>query len=283
MRIPQGLKFADIAVLDDEAIDLPAAALVIAADEYSGLDVQHYLDELDRIADRACRARSGLSDISEILQSINSVLFLEYGYQGNRQNYYDPRNSYLNQVIDRRTGIPITLSIIYMAVTDRVGLRISGVGMPGHFLVKYARTDGTTAPTGEIYIDPFNAGRLIDTAGCARLVEETSGGNLELRPEHLAAVSKKQILMRVLTNLLGIYSQAKDFARALRALDLILMIEPDEPARIRDRGLLLAAGGRERESIESLERYIKLSPGATDAHQILDSIKKVKARLSTLN
>jgi regulator of sirC expression with transglutaminase-like and TPR domain len=275
--MPHRLKFADIAVLDEEAIDLATAALVIAADEYPGLDVQLYLDELDRIADRACEAASGLSDTSEILQSINSVLFLEYRYQGNRANYYDPRNSYLNQVIDRHTGIPITLSIIYMAVTDRAGLRVSGVGMPGHFLVKH------TGPSGEIYIDPFNAGRLIDTEGCARLLEDTSGGNLELRPEHLAAVTKKQILTRVLTNLLGIYSQAKDFARAIRALDLILMIHPNEPARIRDRGLLLAASGRERESIESLGQYIKLSPGATDATQIIDSIKKIKARLSALN
>jgi regulator of sirC expression with transglutaminase-like and TPR domain len=277
MPIPHGLKFADIAVLDDEAIDLATSALVIAADEYPRLSVQTYLDELDHIANHAREAASGFSDPSEILGAINSVLFIEYGYHGNKQSYYDPRNSYLNQVIDRRTGIPITLSIVYMAVADRIGLRVSGVGMPGHFLVKH------TGPLGEIYIDPFNGGRQIDAEGCAKLIQDVSGGNLELRPEHLAAVDKKQILTRVLTNLLAIYSEAKDNARAVRAMDSIMMIHPNEPSRIRDRGLLLAASGRARESIESLEQYLKLSPGAADAPQIIDRIKTIKARLSTLN
>ena len=277
MRIPHGLKFAGIAALNDEAIDLALAGLVIASDEYPGLNIQNYVDELDQICKRAREAASGLSDPSDILEAINSVLFLEYRYHGNRQNYYDPRNSYLNQVIDRRTGIPITLSIVYMAVADSVGLRVSGVGMPGHFLVKHS------GPCGEIYIDPFNSGRLIDAAGCARLVKEASNGNFELRSEHLVAVSKKQILTRVLTNLLAIYSEAKDFARAIRVLDLILMIHPNEPARVRDRGLLLAASGRARESIESLEQYVRLSPGASDAGEMINNIKRIKARLSTLN
>jgi regulator of sirC expression with transglutaminase-like and TPR domain len=277
MRFRHQLKFADIAALNDEAIDLALAGLVIASDEYPGLNFQNYVDELDQICKRAREAASGLSDPSDILEAVNSVLFLEYRYHGNRQNYYDPRNSYLNQVIDRRTGIPITLSIIYMAAVDSVGLRVSGIGMPGHFLVKHS------GPRGEIYIDPFNSGRLIDVAGCARLVKETSNGNIELRSEHLVAVSKKQILTRVLTNLLAIYSEAKDFARAIRVLDLILMIHPNEPARVRDRGLLLAASGRARESIESLEQYMRLSPGASDAGEIINNIKKIKARLSTLN
>jgi|SRR5215467_7853876 len=277
MRIPHGLKFAGIAALNDEAIDLALAGLVIASDEYPGLNIQNYVDELDQICKRAREAVSGLSDPSDMLEAINSVLFLEYRYHGNRQNYYDPRNSYLNQVIDRRTGIPITLSIVYMAVADSVGLRVSGVGMPGHFLVKHS------GPRGEIYIDPFNSGRLIDAAGCARLVKEASNGNIELRSEHLVAVSKKQILTRVLTNLLAIYSEAKDFARAIRVLDLILMIHPNEPARVRDRGLLLAASGRARESIESLEQYVRLSPGASDAGEMINNIKRIKARLSTLN
>ena len=277
MCFPHELKFADIAALDDEAIDLAAAALVIASDEYPGLSVQPYLNELDHISGKAREAASGLSDPSDIVGAINSVLFLEYGYRGNKQRYYDPRNSYLNQVIDRRTGIPITLSIIYMTVADRVGLKLSGVGMPGHFLVKHVGS------SSEIYIDPFNSGRLIDVAGCAKLAQDVSGDNLELRPEHLAAVDKKQILTRVLTNLLAIYSEAKDFARAIRPLDLILMIHPNEPGRIRDRGLLLAASGRERESIRSLEQYMKLSPGSTDAPQIMKSIKRIRARLSTLN
>lgn len=149
--------------------------------------------------------------------------------------------------------------------------------MPGHFLVKHE------GPSGDVFIDPFNGGRFIDAAGCARLVEDISGGQLEFRAEHLSAVGKKQILTRVLANLLGIHSEGKDFARAIRTVDLILALHPNQPAYGRDRGLLLAAGGRQREAIESLERYVKLVPDAPDAAQMRESAKKMKARLSTLN
>jgi regulator of sirC expression with transglutaminase-like and TPR domain len=270
-------KFADIASLNDDSIDLATAALVIAADEYPGLDLELYLDKLEQIASEARNTAAALADASDIIQAINSVLFLEYGYHGNKQSYYDPRNSYLNQVIDRRTGIPITLSVLYMAVADRVGLPVLGVGMPGHFLVKHA------GPSGEVYIDSFNGGRLMDAAGCAKLVEDISGAKLELRPEHLSAVSKKQILTRMLANLAGIYSEGKDYARAIRAVDYILMIDANQPTYVRDRGLLLAASGRKRDSIESLERYLKLSPDSRDAPQIRDSIKRIRAQLSELN
>ena len=277
MRTARRLMFADIVALDDEAIDLATAALLIATDEYPGLDVQRYIDDLDQMAGRAREAASGLVERADILLAINSILFVEYGYSGNRQNYYDPRNSYLNQVIDRRTGIPITLSIIYMAVADRVGLRLAGVGMPGHFLVKHE------GPSGDLFLDPFNGGSFIDAAGCARLVADISGGQLELRAEHLSAVGNKHILTRVLANLLGIYSEGNDFARAIRTVDLILAIHPNQADYIRNRGFLLAEAGRDREAIESLEKYLRLSPDTPDASEVRARIKDVKARLSMLN
>lgn len=273
-RVP---KFADIASQDDESIDLATAALVIAADEYPSLDLEFYLGKLDQLGIEARTAAAGLSDPSDILLAINSVLFLEYGYRGNRQHYFDPRNSYLNQVIDRRTGIPITLSIIYMAVADRIGFPVAGVGLPGHFVVKH------TAPSSEIYVDAFKGGSLIDAAGCARLVEDISGGGLELRPDHLRSVNKKQILTRMLANLLGIYSEGKDYGRAIRAVDSLLMLDPNHPSYLRDRGIFLAVHGKQRESIDSLERYLKLAPGARDAPQIMKRIKSMKAQLSRFN
>jgi len=266
-------KFADIASLDDESIDLATAALAIAADEYPGLDLGFYLDKLEQIGIEARNAASGLSDPAQILLAVNSVLFAGYGFHGNTKNYYDPRNSYLNQVIERRTGIPITLSIVYMTVADRAGLRLSGVGLPGHFVVKH----------GEVLVDPFNGGILLNAAACAKLVEATSGGRLELAPEHLSAVSNKQILTRMLANLLGIYSKGKDFARAVRVVDRLLTIHPNQSDYIRDRGLLLAADGLDREAIQFLELYTRLSPEAADAPDIKRSIKKIKARLSALN
>jgi len=277
MRTATRLTFADIAALDDEAIELPTAALVIAADEYSGLGLDLYLDKINQITLDAGRASAGLTDPEDILLAINSVIFLEHGYHGNTENYYDPRNSYLNQVIDRRTGIPITLSIIYMTVANKVGCPVRGVGMPAHFLVKH------TGPAGDIYIDPFNGGNLMDSSGCAELLEKFTGGKLELTPEHMLAVGKKQILTRMLTNLLDIYTEAKDYARAIRAADLILMINPNHPGFHRDRGILLAAALRERESIESLEQYLKLAPDTREATRIRASINKMRAQLAKLN
>ena len=123
----------------------------------------------------------------------------------------------------------------------------------------------------------------MDAAGCAKLVEEMSGGKIELRPEHLSGVGKKQILTRMLVNLVGVYSEGKDYNRAVRALDRTLTINPDQASYYRDRGLLVLAAGRERESIDSLERYVRLSPGARDAASIRASIKKIRSELSRLN
>lgn len=269
-------RFAAIIALPDEKINLAEAALLIAAEEYPRLDVAAYLDKLDRIADLA-RDRVTLAvDVSDYISAINTTLFEDYGFQGNRENYYDPRNSFLNEVIDRRVGIPITLSVLYIEVARRIGFVVEGVGMPGHFIVRHQSAKET------IYIDPFNGGRVLGELGCAELVAEISGGRKRLQAEQLLPVTKKQILARMLANLLGIYAR-NDHRRALSVIERILLMQPNSAAHIRDYGLLLALVGHAAQAIAQLERYLKMEPSAADADLVREQIKTIKQDSAKLN
>ncbi|MGH9765666.1 MAG: SirB1 family protein, partial [Blastocatellia bacterium] len=260
---------------EDPDIHLATAALVLAKEHYPRLIVRDYIDKLQSMADRVGSAKS--REPIDMILAVNAVLFHEFGFRGNAREYYDPRNSFLNQVIDRRIGIPITLSVLYMDVARRVGLDLFGVGMPGHFLVKHADE------TGEIFIDPFNQGRIMDTAACGALLSEMSSGRLEMKVEFLNALSKKQTLIRILANLFNIYGQGADHIRALWAADRILMIEPNEPRFVRDRGFLLASLDKLQESISALERYLRMAPLADDAPQVQKHLADLKKRTANLN
>src|ERR1044072_2644961 len=259
----------EIVSRSDEEINLAEAALTIAAEEYSRLDIPLYLYKLDRIGDMAReRARDALDSLDQI-SALNAVLFEELGFRGNSENYYDPRNSFLNEVIDRRTGIPITLTVVYIEVAKRIGLFIEGVAMPSHFIARHE------AATGDVFIDVFNSGRLMGEMGCAEMLAEMSGGKFALRPEHLAAVTKKQILARMLANLLGIYSSS-DNHRALAIIERLMIINPDSPQHVRDYGLLLAVTGDTSNAIEELERYLALLPDAPDRKTVREQIKAIR-------
>jgi regulator of sirC expression with transglutaminase-like and TPR domain len=269
-------RFAEILALPDEQINLAEAALLIATEEYPRLNVAAYLDKLDRIADIA-RDRIALAvDVSDYISAMNATLFEDYGFQGNRDNFYDPRNSFLNEVIDRRIGIPITLSVLYIEVARRIGFAVEGVGMPGHFIVRHR------AAVETLYIDPFNGGRVLGEMGCAELVAEMSGGRRLLEPQHLLPVTKKQILMRMLTNLLGIYAR-NDHRRALTIIERILVIQPNSAAHVRDHGLLLALVGQTSQALAALERYLKMEPAAADADLVREQIKTIKQDCAKLN
>ena len=261
---------------EDGEINLAEAALLIAAEEYPRLDITVYLEKLDIIGDIARERASRAIDVSDTISALNATLFEQLGFRGNRESYYDPRNSFLNEVIDRRMGIPITLTVVYMEVARRIGLRIEGVGLPGHFIAKHA-SEG-----GDIFIDPFNGGRLIGERGCAEILSEMSNGKLKLKPDHLAAVTNKQILTRILGNLLGIYSSS-DYRRALAVIERLLIIHPDSPNHVRDRGLLLAATGDASKAIEELQRYLALAPNAPDADTVREQIKSIRQTVARLN
>lgn len=269
-------RFAEIVSREDEQISLAEAALLIAAEEYPRLVVEASLEKLDLFGDIAREQAAEARDAVDIISALNATLFERLGFRGNRESYYDPRNSFLNEVIDRRIGIPITLTVVYIEVARRIGFSVKGVGLPFHFIAKHE------AENGDIFIDPFNEGRVLGVAACAELVTNMSGGRVELKPEHLEPVSNKQILTRMLSNLLGIYATS-DRRRALAAIERILLIHPDSTAHIRDRGLLLAAVGDSANAIAELERYLALAPEAADADAIREQIKSIKQNLARLN
>ena len=273
--IARGL-FTEIVSRKDEEINLAEAALTIAAEEYPRLDIPLYLDKLDRIGDMARERARGAIDSLDQISALNAVLFEELGFRGNRDKYYDPRNSFLNEVIDRRTGIPITLTIVYIEVAKRIGLFIEGVGMPNHFIARHA------AATGDVFIDVFNGGRLMGEMGCAEMLAEISKGKLSLQPEHLMAVTKKQILTRLMMNLLGIYSLG-DHPRALSLAERLMIINPDSPQHVRDYGVLLDATGKISSAIEMLEQYLAMSPDAPDRETVRGEIKTLRQNQARLN
>lgn len=261
---------------DDEQVNLAEAALLIAAEEYPRLDVEAYLEKLDLFGDLARDRAEDASDTIGMITALNATLFERLGFHGNRESYYDPRNSFLNEVIDRRTGIPIALTIVYMEVARRLGFPVKGVGMPFHFIAKHE------AESGDVFIDPFNEGRVLGDAGCAELLAEMSSGKIEIQPAHLEPVTNKQILTRMLSNLLGIYA-ASDHRRALAAVERLLLIDPHSATHIRDRGLLLASVGDTANAITELKRYLELAPHAADANTIREHLKSIRQNQAKLN
>ncbi len=213
--------FAHVVDRDDEDIELDVAALLVAEWEYERLEVAHYVDQLDRFSESVEKILRDLGNVRfGPVRAINRVLFRELGFRGNQDDYYDPRNSFLNEVIDRRTGIPISLSILYMEVARRVDIPIEGVAFPGHFLVRYDEDDDS------LIIDPFRMGLTMDRDDLQSLLRRVEGQEATLSPEHLQPVSKKSLLMRLLTNLAAIYSKHRDALRSVEVLERMRILDP---------------------------------------------------------
>jgi regulator of sirC expression with transglutaminase-like and TPR domain len=216
----------------ENRLDLGRAALFIAGEAYPGLDILRYIAKLEAMA-AAVRPGVTTTDAPILkIEHLNTYLFEERGFRGNTQEYYDPRNSFLNDVIDRRLGIPITLSVVYMEVGRRVGMPLQGVGMPGHFILKYADSEE------DIYIDPFNRGRILSHEACEELLHDVYGEPVPFQETFLAPVSKKQILSRILMNLKAIYIHTKDYLKALSVVERQLIIQPDTEQEVKDRAAL---------------------------------------------
>jgi regulator of sirC expression with transglutaminase-like and TPR domain len=216
-------RFADAVQRPEEEVELDRAALLLG--EWEGpIDVPRYRAMLDDLADRAELARRELADRSFAgCRAVSRVLFAELGFHGNAEDYYDPRNSFLAEVLDRRTGIPITLSVLYMEVARRIGVRISGLGFPGHFLVR--ALDGDRS----VVIDPFHRGAVLGREELEELLARTTGPEARLEPAHLAPLGKVQILTRMLVNLAGVYGKAGDLFRSLEVLERLHLLDTDNP------------------------------------------------------
>lgn len=229
-------RFTSLIESQDTDFDLAEAALLVAKAEYPDLDVDNYLHKLDKMADLVRHRLGDDPTPNEIALAINETFFSFTGMTGNWNEYYDPRNSYLNDVLDRKLGIPITLSVVYIELARRLGLSVEGLGFPGHFLVKYAIDDG------EVVLDPFHGGQSLSLEELDRRLEETLGDDfpgLEYAPHLLDATPKKEILVRLLNNLKGIYRANSEWEKALSVQNLILEIGIDDPSDIYDRARLL--------------------------------------------
>ncbi|MEI8190762.1 MAG: transglutaminase-like domain-containing protein, partial [candidate division NC10 bacterium] len=259
MPPPCRLAFAQLVQRPEAAIDLAQAALFIAKEEYPDLDVAVYLARLDAMGEEVQRLADGSLDPHRLIAALNEHLFRQLGFHGNPENYYDPRNSFLNEVLDRRTGIPITLSAVYLEVARRIGFPLHGVGMPGHFLVKYAGRDE------EIVVDPFGGGGILSDADYQRMLDRITGRKLCFERGMLATLGTRQILARMLTNLKAIYFNNQEYAKALSIVERLVILQPQTASEIRDRGLLSCQLKRYADASADLDRYLRLVPEAEDS------------------
>jgi regulator of sirC expression with transglutaminase-like and TPR domain len=262
---------------DDPAApcDLAEVALRLAADEYPSLDVDAHLSELNGMAHEVKSYLRGTLEAR--VTGLCRYLFHEMGFRGNQEEYYDPRNSYFNQVLDRKTGIPITLSTLVMAVAKRAGLRVLGVGLPGHFLAKAVKGDE------EILFDPFHGGRLLNVEQCERLVQRVTRSAFVATPETLEALPTGFIVQRMLSNLKGIYLRRSDFGRAARVIERLLQLTPGDPFQNRDLGIALFHAGKLGRALDHLKAYLSSSPHAGDAQAIRDMLRAASAEVARWN
>src|SRR5215469_5165242 len=263
--------------IEDEKIDLIRGALVIARTEYPQLEIEEYAGRVEGMARRAAAMAPDLDPV-RTLAALNRVIFEEANLRGNREDYYDPRNSFLNDVLDRGLGIPITLSIIYMEVAKRVGFPLSGVGMPGHFLLKHYEESGQ-----ELLIDCFNRGDVLSRQDCQTRLDEIYSGEMKLRPEFLHPISRRQILTRMLNNLKTVYLSIRNFRKALAVSDLILVIYPQSPEDLKQRALLRYSMGIHNLAAEDLDAYLKVAPKASDAEEIKQMALSIRRMLALMN
>ncbi len=258
------------------AVDLAEVALWLARDEYPELDVEAYLGELAGMAHEARHYVAG-GDLASRTAGLCRYLCHEMGFHGNREQYYDARNSYLNEVLDRRTGIPITLSVVAVAVGERAGLAVAGVGLPGHFIAK--AVDGDR----EVFFDPFHGGRLLEPEDCERLVEQATGQPFRVTPEALAATPPGLIVRRMLANLKGVYLRDEDPRRAARVIARLRRLDPDDPVQARDLGMCLVLSGQPGPAIDPLTAYLAGDPPPADAEDVRRLLDRARGEVARWN
>jgi regulator of sirC expression with transglutaminase-like and TPR domain len=256
-------------------VDLAAVALELARDEYPDLDAGGYLAEFDHLAGRLRPRLRG--PLCVRVAALTDLLFHQEGFRGDAERYYDPDNSYLNRVVDRRLGLPITLSLLAAAVGTRAGLHVEGIGLPGHFIAR--AVEGPQV----VLFDPFHGGRALSAADCERLVSQATGEPFSASPETLAATPRAAIVRRMLTNLKAVYLRQYDFHRAGRVTRRILQLDPGNVVEGRDLGVCLLQSGEPGPAIGLFEAYLAASPDAEEADVVRNLVKKAKAEVARWN
>lgn len=254
----------------EEELDLARAALLVAREEYPQLPVDRYIMRLDVLAEETRDRLGSESAPAVVLAEAIRHLFVVRKLRGNRDHYHDPRNSFLNDVLDRGLGIPLTLAVVLLEVGWRLDLPMEGVNFPGHFLVRYSRE------AVEFLIDPFHGGKIRLREEAQKILDRQHGGIVRLDEHHLNTASKRDMIVRLLLNLKGIYQRSGDHERALSVVERILIVRPTAPSQIRDRGYLLARLGRPEEAVTQLETYLTFAPGARDVDRVEALVRELK-------
>jgi len=274
--------FAEVLRAPDERIDLARSALLIAAEEYPALDIARYLARLDELAREVAPRLLPARTAAERVAVLNRFLFAERGFAGNREHYEDPRNSFLNEVLDRCAGIPITLSLVYMEVARRAGVEVDGVSFPGHFLVKHGHRD-QQGKEDLIVVDAF-CGAVLTREECQVRLAAMLGAAAQLRPElHLRKASAREILVRLLGNLKLLYVRSADFGRALACCERILLVAPDAPHELRDRGLVYEKLECFGAASADLERFLALAPDDESAGAVRERLASLRPKLRQMH
>jgi regulator of sirC expression with transglutaminase-like and TPR domain len=273
---PSLRELAGLVSRPDGRLDLARAALTIARWEYPALDVNAYLERLDGLARGVDGSRRSTDPLGR-LHRLREYLFVEQGFTGNREDYYDPRNSFLNDVLDRRQGIPITLSLVLIEVGKRLGLAVEGIGLPGHFIA------GARLDDSQILLDPFNGGALLTPESCEQLVGRVLGRKVTLTQEHYAPISGRQLLGRMLANLKAIYWQREAWDKVVGVIDRLLVLDPKAAGEWRDRGMAWSNMGEIQRGLADLERYLTEFPNSTDHEAVKGHLRKARQKLAQLN
>ncbi|HZS43629.1 MAG TPA: transglutaminase-like domain-containing protein [Blastocatellia bacterium] len=269
-----------VAKIDSDG-SLVEAVLGIALLEYPKLHKQKYLNWFENRADEIFGTLSPGASVREKIDAINDKLFNDYCFNGNLQQYYDPRNSFLNEVIDRRLGIPITLAIVYMELARRIGLSLRGIGLPGHFIVGCINEGEQAA--ANFYIDPFHNGRILDSADCAQIVETLYDGRVPFQMDYLRPSSPTEILIRIINNLKSIYANAKLNDKLLILHGMLMVLDTEDPRTRYDRAILRIEEGDAFGALKDLESYTDTIPESLQSEEIKNLIRTCKINLASLN
>jgi regulator of sirC expression with transglutaminase-like and TPR domain len=253
--------------------DLATGALLVASTGDPNVDIDGCLENLDRMADAARSRTPSEAGPLEELNAITDLLFGVIGFAGNRDDYYDPNNSYLNQVVQRRLGIPITLSLLCIEVGRRAGVPIFGIGMPGHFLVRHRDEEN-------YFVDAFNGGLLMNRDECGAVMRQAAGDSTRLEEHHLNPVTPREILARVLRNLKAIYWDREEFDRCITTIGALMAVLPDRPEEQRDRGVVHLKAGNHQQSADDFAAYIEAAPNANDIETVRNALSRLRGTLS---
>lgn len=280
MTVALAERFTQIISGPDSDIPLTEAALLVASHHYPDLDLAHWLSRIDALASDLCRRIESDSNVPTRIAALNLYLFDELGFAPNADDYYDPRNSFLNDVIERRVGIPISLSLLYMEIGARIDLDMRGVCFPGHFLVKCKVPD-----EGAVVLDPYAGGVSLGLSDLQRRLRDVRGGEVSraIIAGLLVAASKKEILVRMLRNLKAIYLRRHDLDQALAVMEWIVSAEPERAPEVRDRGMVYQELNCFRAAIADFERYLRLDPECTDADDIRQRLIDLQRHAARLN